>query len=188
MSSKLVIVLATLALAAQIVCCGAILGSPPSPSTVTPPEETLDQSPEPTQHVDTSDKGTPIITVTEEEMTALAAQMLEDMEDAPPISQPQVLFRDGRVELYGTIHVTDSNAVPGKAVLSLDVQNGDITVTVEEMSLGPLPVPPSFVETVNANINQALDEWAVSDATGYVITDIEIGYKKAVVYGRPSDG
>ncbi len=187
MSSKAVVVLAVLAVAAQTFCCGAILGSPQPPYTVEPSDETLDRLQEQMETIEADDEGKFTVTITEEEMTALAEQALEEMEDPPPISQPQVFFRDDRVEIYGTIHVTDSTDVPGKLAFTLDVQDGDIVVTVEEMDLGPLPVPESFAETVNENLNQALDDWVLGDMADYVITDVKIGDKKAVIYYQVSD-
>ncbi|MBN1810967.1 MAG: hypothetical protein JXA14_03940 [Anaerolineae bacterium] len=187
MSSKAAVVLAVLAVAAQTFCCGAILGSPTPPYTVDPSDETLDHLQEQVETIEADHEGKFTITITEEEMTALAVQMLEEMEDPPPISQPQVLFRDGRVELYGTIHVTDSTDVPGMLALTLNVQDGDIVVTVEEIDVGPLPVPESFTETATENLNQALDDRILSNMTDYVITDVEIGDKKAVIYGQVLD-
>jgi uncharacterized protein YpmS len=72
--------------------------------------------------------------------------------------------------------------------LTVDVQDGDIVVTVEEIDVGPLPVPESFTETATESLNQALDDWILSDMNDYVITGVEIGDKKAVIYGQVSDG
>jgi uncharacterized protein YpmS len=187
MSSKTPVLLAVLAVAAQAVCCGTVLDNPTPAYTVAPPDETADRLQEQVETIEADNEGTFAITVTEEEVTALAVQMLEEMEDPPPISQPQVLFRDGRIELYGTIHVTDSTDVPGKLVFTLDVQDGDLIVTVEEIDVGFLPVPESFVETAAKDLNQALDDWILSDMTDYVITAVEIGDKRAVIYGQVLD-
>jgi uncharacterized protein YpmS len=187
MSSKAAVLLAVLVVAAQAFCCGAILDSPTPPYTVAPSDETADRLQEQVETIEADDEGAFAITITEEEMTALAVQMLEEMEDPPPISQPQVHFRNGRVEIYGTIHMTDSTDVPGMLAFTLDVQDGDIVVTVEEIDVGPLPVPESFVETATKDLNHALDDWILSNMTDYVITDVEIGDKKAVIYGQVLD-
>jgi uncharacterized protein YpmS len=187
MSSKAVVLLAALAIAAQTFCCGAILASPQPPYVVDSSDETPDRLQEQVKSIQADDEGKFTITITEEEMTALAEQMLEEMEDPPPISQPQVLFRNDRVELYGTIHTTDSTAVPGKLAFTLDVQDGDVLVTVEEIEVGLLPVPDSFVETAAENLNQALDDWILDNMAGYEITDIRVGAKKAVIYGQVLD-
>jgi uncharacterized protein YpmS len=186
-SSATVVALAALTIAAQTFCCGTVLGSPEPPYTVVPSDETLDQLQEKVEAIEADDEDTFTITITEEEMTALAVQMLEEMEDPPPISQPQVIFRDGRVELYGTIHTTDSADVPGMLALTLNVQDGNIVATVEEIDVGPLPMPESLAEIANENLNQALDDWIVNDMTDYVITDIKISTKKAIIYGQILD-
>lgn len=186
MSSKAVVVLAVLVIAAQALCCGTVLGGPKPPRTVDSSDETLDRLQKEIETIEADDEGQ--FTVTEEEMTALVVQMLEEMENAPPISQPQVLFRDGRVELYGTIHMTDSADVPGMLAFTLDVQDGDIVVTVEEIDVGPLPVPESFTETASDDLNQAIDDWVLSNVTDYVITDVKIGDKEAIISYSKSSG
>jgi uncharacterized protein YpmS len=181
MSSKMIVALAFLAVAAQALCCGAGLGGPQPPYTVAPSDEPSDHLQE---QVKTVEAGEFAVTVTEEEMTALVVQMLEEMENPPPVSQPQVLFRGGRVELYGTLHATESTDVPGMLAFTLDVQDGDVLVTVEEIDVGPLPVPDSFVETATQDLNEALDDWLLANMADYEITEIEIGDRQAVIHGR----
>ena len=125
--------------------------------------------------------------VTEEEMTSLAVQMLEDMDDPPPLSQPQVLFRNDRVETYATIHASDATDVPGMLAFTVDIQDGEVVVTVEEIDLGPLPIPESLTEMVTETLNEALDEWILSNKSDYVITDIRISDKKATIFGQVLD-
>jgi uncharacterized protein YpmS len=182
MSSKTIVLLTVLAVAAQTFCCGTGLSSPQPPYTVDSSNEPLDPLQEQVESIEADAEGKFTVTITEEEMTALVVQMLEEMEDPPPISQPQVFFRNDRVELYGTIHTTGAADVPGMIALSLDVQGGDVLVTVEEIDVGPLPVPGSLVETATKDLNQALDDWMLDNMANYEITDIRIGAGKAVVY------
>ena len=188
MPSKAMIVLTAAIVAAQALCCSTALSSPEPPYTVDPSDETLHRLQERMVSIEADNEGKFTVTVTEEEVTALAEQMLEEMQDPPPISQPQVLFRDSRVELYGTIHATDATDVLGMLALTIDVQDGDVLVTVEEIDVGPLPVPESLTETVTENLNDALDNWILNDMADYTITDIRIGDKQAVIYGQVSDG
>jgi uncharacterized protein YpmS len=184
MSSKMIVALAILAIAAQALCCGTGLGGSQPPYTVAPPDEPSDHLQEQVKTIEAEDAGEFVVTITEEEMTALVVQTLEEMKDPPPVSRPQVLFRSGRVELYGTIHATDSTDVPGMLAFTLDVQDGDVLVTVEEIDVGPLPVPDSFVETATQDLNEALDDWLLANMADYEITEIKIGDRQAVIYGR----
>jgi uncharacterized protein YpmS len=187
MSSKAIVLLAVLVVATQTLCCGAILGSPKPPYTVDPSDETLDRLQEEMETIEADNEDQLTFTITEEEMTALVVQMLEEMEDPPPVSQPQVLFRNDRVELYATIHVSDSTEVQGMVALTLGVQDGHIVATIEEIDVGPLPVPESFIEAATDNLNQAIDDWVLDNMGDYVITDVKIGDKKAVIYGQVSE-
>ena len=186
MPSKALAVLVVLAVAAQAFCFCSIL-SPKPPYTVDPSGETLERLQERMREIEAEDDGSFSIVVTEEEMTALAVQMLEDMDAPPPISQLQVLFRNDRVEAYATIHATDSTEVPGMLAFTIDILDGEIVVTVEKIDLGPLPIPESLAESVTETLNKALDEWILSDKSDYVITDIRIGDKKATILGQVLD-
>jgi uncharacterized protein YpmS len=136
------------------------------------------------EEIEAEGDGSFSITVTEEEMTSLAVQVLEDMDDPPPISQPQVLFRNDRVETYAIIHATDSTEVPGMLAFTVDILDGEIVVTVEKIDLGPLPIPESLTESVTEALNEGLDEWVLHDKSNYVITEIRIGDKKATIFGQ----
>jgi hypothetical protein len=70
---------------------------------------------------------------------------------------------------------------------TVDIQDGEIVVTVEKVDLGPLPIPESLTELVTEALNEALDEWILSSKSNYVITDIRIGDKKATVFGQVLD-
>jgi hypothetical protein len=181
MSSKAVIAFAVLAVAAQAFCCCSILGPKP-PYTVDPSDEALERLQERMKEIEAEDDGSFKIIVTEEEITSLAVEMLEEMDDPPPFSQPQVLFRNDRVETYATIHASDATDVPGMLAFTVDIQDGEAIVTVEKIDLGPLPIPESLTEMVTEALNAALDEWILSNNSDYVITDIRIGDKKATIF------
>ena len=186
MPSKVVVAFVVLAVAAQAFCCCSILGPEP-PYTVDPSDEALERLQEQMREIEAEDDGSFRIIVTEEEMTSLAVEMLEDMDDPPPLSQPQVLFRNDRVETYATIHASDATDVQGMLAFTVDIQDGEVVVTVEEIDLGPLPIPESLTEMVTETLNEALDEWILSNKSDYVITDIRIGDKKATIFGQVLD-
>lgn len=183
MPSKAVVGFVILVVVAQAFFCCAAFGPKP-PYTVDSSDETLDRLQERMEEIEADDDGSFSVIVTEEDMTSLAIQMLEEMDDPPPISQPQVLFRNDRVEAYAIIHATDSTDVHGMMAFTVDVLDGEIVVTVEKIDLGPLPVPESLAESVTEALNEALAEWILSDKSDYVITDVRIGDKKATIFGQ----
>jgi uncharacterized protein YpmS len=186
MHSKVLIVAIALSVIAQACCCCTLLGGPQPPYTITHSEETVQRLQERVDAIETDANGNFSLTISEEEMTALAAQVLEEMEDGPPISDLQVFFRNSRVELYMTIHLSDSFSLPGMIAFTISAREGDFAVTIEEMMVGPLPLPESITEAMTEALNDALTE-GVSDSEGNVlITDVQIGDKEMTVYGQMS--
>jgi uncharacterized protein YpmS len=186
MHSKVLILVVALSVAAQACCCATLLGGPQPPYTITHSEETIQHLQERMNAIETDANGNFSLTISEEEMTALAVQTLDEMEEPPPISDLQVFFRNGRVELYMTIHLSDSFSLPGMIAFTITAQEGDFAVTVEEMMVGPLPLPESITEAMTEALNDTL-RGSVSDSEGNVlITDVQVGDREMTIYGQMS--
>ncbi len=185
MHSRVLALAIALSVAVQACCCCAnLLGGPQPPYTITHSEETVQRLQERVGAMETDENGNFSLTISEEEMTALAAQALDEMEDGPPISGLQVFFRNNRVELYMTIHLSDSFSLPGMVAFTIDAQEGDFAVTIEEMLVGPLPLPESITEATTETLNDALAK-GVSDEDGNVlITDVQIGDKEMTIFAQ----
>jgi uncharacterized protein YpmS len=182
--SHILIPLIALAVAAQSCCCCAVLGGPQPPYVIAPSDETAQQFKD---RWDTIVKGSPdgtfTITVTEEEMTSLAAQMLAEQENAPPISDLQIHLRDGRIEVYATVSLGDSLPVPGMAAFSAAAIDGGISVALEEVSFGPLPIPDSALETATDLLNELIAESIQNEMERAVITDVQISAGEMTLTG-----
>jgi hypothetical protein len=184
MHSKILVVCVALAVAAQACCCCTMLGGPQPPYTVSPSDDTIERLEERLDSVETDANGNFSFTVTEEEMTALARQSLDKMQDPPPISEPQVLFRNGRVELYMIIHLNDTFDLPGMMAFTIDVHDGDMDVTIEEVIVGPLPMPESVTQAMTEVLNDSLKEGLSDEGGEAMITDVQIGDREMVIYGQ----
>jgi uncharacterized protein YpmS len=187
MSSKtLVVVLVALAVIAQTCCCCTFLGGPQPPYAIAPSEETLQRLQERVDTIETDANGNFSLTISEEEMTALAAQALDEMDAPPPVSDPQVFFRNNRVELYMTIYLSDSFSLPGMLAFTIDAQEGDFGVTIEEMVVGPLPLPESITEVMTDTLNDALRGSMSDGESSVLITDVQTGDREMTVFGQMS--
>jgi hypothetical protein len=184
MHSRILVVFIALAVAAQACCCCTILGGPQPPYTITPSDEAVRRLEERLDSVETDANGNFSVTVTEEEMTSLMVQILGKMKEPPPISQLQVHFRNNRVELYMIIHLAESFDVPGMIAFSIDAEGGDFVFTVEEVTVGPLPMPESITEAMTESLNEAFDENFSGEESGYVVTDVKVGDKEMTIYGQ----
>jgi hypothetical protein len=119
-------------------------------------------------------------------MTALATQALDEMEDGPPLSDLQVFFRNGHVELYMTIHLSGSFSLPSMLSFIIDAQDGEFAVTIEELVVGPLPMPKSITDAMTEALNEALTEGVPGDEDKVLITDVQIGDREMTLFGQMS--
>jgi len=185
MRSQILVPLVALVVAAQACCCCTILGGPQPPYALTPSEDAAQGFAERMDAVDQDADGVFTISITEEEMTSLVAQMLAAQEEPPPISQVQVHFRNDRIEVYGTVMAADSISLPGMVAFSIGAATGGVAITVEEIALGPLPVPESVLQSLTQVINQALAENIQVNGSEAIITDVQIGAGQMTVSGKP---
>jgi hypothetical protein len=184
MHSKVLIMAIALSVIAQACCCCTLLGGPQPPYTITHSEETLQRLQERVNEIETDEDGNFSITISEEEMTALAAQALAEREDGPPISELQVFFRNGRIELYMIIAVSDLFSLPGMIAFTIDAQDGDFAITIEDIVVGPLPMPEFVTETLTELLNDTLTEIVPSSEGNTLITGVQINDKEMIIYGQ----
>ncbi|MBN1977273.1 MAG: hypothetical protein JW918_07720 [Anaerolineae bacterium] len=184
MHSKLLVVSIALIVAAQACCCCTILGGSQPPYTITPSDEAVTRLEERIKSTEPDADGTFSVTVTEEEMTSLMVQWLDEMEEPPPISQPQVHFRNGRIEFYMIIHFSDAFESPGMIAFTVDAQDDKVVFAVEEMAVGPIPLPQSFSEVMTDLLNESFEEVFSGEDAGAVVTDVRIGDKEMTVFGQ----
>jgi hypothetical protein len=160
----------------QSFCCCPIAGGPQPPHAITPSDEAVQRFKERWDTViEESPDGSFTITVTEEEMTSLATQILDKREDLPPVSDLQIHLRDGRIEAYATVTVNDSLSLPGMVAFSAVATGGGISATIEEAAFGPLPIPDSTLETVTDVLNDLIAKSVPTEMGTTTITDIQIG-------------
>jgi len=188
MRAHALIPIIALAVVAQSCCCCALVGGPQPPYPITPSDETVQRFRERwATVVDESTDGSFTITVTEEEMTSLVAQMvtqtLAGREDLPPISDPQVYFRNDRIEVYATVTVNDSLPLPGLVAFSVSATDGGLSITLEEIAFGPLPIPDPVLETLSDTFNESLSKSILAEMDQARVTDVQIGAGQMTISG-----
>ena len=132
--------------------------------------------------------GTFTLTVTDEEITSLVAQALAEQQQQSgipsPVNNPQVYFRNGRIETYATLQLSDALAVPGMVAMSITIEDGRPVFTIEEVDVGPLPVPVSLLEELTDQMNRILRE----NLGAVTITDIQIGEGQMTITAQVTTG
>jgi hypothetical protein len=114
-----------------------------------------------------------VITTNEQQLTSLVALRLQEQEN-PPITDPQVFLRDGKIQLYGTAHAGDIKT-SALIVISVTITpEGAVQFKAESADFGPLPVPTALLDTVSSTINEAFTGNIGSTATGLKIKAVLI--------------
>ena len=189
MHSKILVAPIALLVVAQACCCCTAMGGPQPPYTITPSDEHVRALEERMDSVDIAPDGSFHITVTEEEMTSLLVHLMEQEQtegsQQSPIGDPQILIRNGRVELYATVQIVKGLALPALVAFTVDVTDRKATVTVEEVAVGPLPMPKPIEDALTDAINEVFAQSTQTETEGNaIITDVEVGDKEITFYGQ----
>lgn len=70
--------------------------------------------------------------------------------------------------------------------LTVAVEDGGLTVTVEEIVAGPLPVPAVLVQQVVETINQQIAEGLAAEGAEFAIVNVQIGEGEMAFTVQPS--
>ena len=187
MRSKLFVFLVALVVAAQSCCCLSLLGGPQPPYPITPSEETIRQFEERMRSTESNPDGSFTVTITDEEITSLVVlRMLANREEPLPASDIQAYFRNGRVEVYATVQVAKSLTLPALVAFTIDAADGQATVILEDVTLGPFPAPQSVLDSLTDMLNQALEENIQVDGQRVIVSDVQIGEGEMTITGRLS--
>lgn len=185
MRSQVAVPLVAMLVAAQACCCCTILGGPEPPYDITPSEEAVQQLEERLNSIEIGDDGSFSITITEEEMTSLVVHNLnEQMLAETPIVDPQVHFRNDRIECYAEVQFGGFLTLPGLIAFSMTAQDGGIEVAVEEIALGPLPIPSSLLQSLTDLLNETLSDLTMVEGMEATVESVEIGDGELTILGQ----
>lgn len=113
------------------------------------------------------------LTMTEVQLTSyLALSMAENA--SIPFSNPQVLLRNGEMEIKGTYDgdIVDANV---SIVMQVTVDAAGLPkIEITSGSVGPLPVPADLLTSVSDAVNEAITGDVSSTATGFKLETITI--------------
>jgi hypothetical protein len=113
------------------------------------------------------------VVMTEEQVTSYVALKLAEEPDTP-LENIQIFLRDGQMTLKGDAKV---GALKAPATLSIDVTvdgDGDLKAEIVDADFGPIPVPQSMLDSLNASIADSLTNELTIDSTEVTIQSIAI--------------
>lgn len=123
------------------------------------------------------------LTITENQMTSLLAQQLEQA-GVDFLTNPQVTLRDGQIQLTGDVNQDDLSAkVTVILTVSVDAA-GRPMLDVVSANIGPLPVPEDLLSEVQTRLNEAFLGQIRSVAPNLFVESIVIEGGSMTITGR----
>lgn len=169
------------ALACTVFVGGPDLPVPPipnSPEALQTLQSQLEQA-----AVESAATGTLRLEITQEQMTAYLTSRLAG-QDAPILTDPQVVLSDQRMIVYGKARsgIFEANMAV-TALFSVDA-DGKPQIAIGEAEIGPLPIPQSLRDAVAAAVDEALTGYIGPVAIGFRLEGIDIREGVMTISGR----
>ncbi len=114
------------------------------------------------------------LTFTESQLTSALDQFLK-AQPTKVMSEPQLLLRDGKMDLYGKVTqgpITTDLHLNMEAVIGA---SGKPEVNIVSGELGPVPLPDALRSSLDSVIDSAIEALLKEDRFGFTIESIVIG-------------
>lgn len=121
-------------------------------------------------------------TVTEEQVTSLAAEQLANNPDYN-LTDPQIYLRDGKIDVYAVYNQQYFEATIHLVLSATVDENGQLKVTIEDANLGPIPTSQNTLNTLSGMIDSTITNSLLPTATGFRIESIYIADGMATISG-----
>jgi hypothetical protein len=132
--------------------------------------------------LESSSNGEVGVTITEEQLTSFLAYKLAAQAN-PPLRDPQVYLRDGKIYIYGTARAGNISTTALMAVALVVNNDGSFKFSIDEADFGPLPVPDKLLASVSAGLNEAFTGQFGSLASGFKVTNAAIADGQMIILG-----
>ena len=179
-------ILACLALMTTSLACTLFVGGPQLPEATIPVsteaaasvEEQMNQA-----ATAAAASGVMTLSISESQLTSLLTYRLQ--QDANPIlTEPQVLLRNGEIQIYGKAVRGNFQANIRIALTATVDSNGRPQILVTAVDLGPLPAPEGLNNAINALVNEAFTGALGPAALGFRLDSIVIADGVMTLTGR----
>ena len=131
-----------------------------------------------------AETGIVTLQITESQLTSLIALKLQ-AQTSPPFTEPQVLLRDGQLQLYGKITRGSLTAnISTTANVGIDETTGMPKIEIESADFGPIPAPEGLNAAISAMIAEAFTGSLGPVALGFRLETITIADGVMTMTGR----
>ncbi len=174
---KLSLLVGSVALVLSTIACVLNLGGPKYPPQSVPVSTqaaTQAQDVISTADAQAAQTGKVDLVLTEAQATSYLEASLQQ-QSQPIITHPQVYFRDGTMQIYGTVNQGIITAT-AKIVVAIGVDSqGQPTIDVTSATFGPFPVPPSLRDMITNGIRDAYASALGSNVIRFQLESVTIG-------------
>jgi len=131
-----------------------------------------------------AESGIVTLEISESQLTSYMAQKMQEKE-SPPFTDPQVLLRDGQMQMYGKINRGMLAANMRIAMnVSVDTETNLPKIEITEADFGPFPMPEGLNTAISAVIGEAFTGPLGPVATGFRLETITIADGIMTLTGR----
>lgn len=131
-----------------------------------------------------AETGVVTIQITESQLTSYFALKMQSLSN-PPFTEPQVLLRDGRMQMYGKVA---SGVFTANMLVTMDVgidpSTGLPSISIATADFGPIPAPQGLNAAISSIIAEAFTGSFGPVATGIRIETISIADGLMTLAGR----
>ena len=119
-----------------------------------------------------------ILTMTDSEVTSLAAIELAKYDESP-VTEPRIWFSQGKI--HGTGNLVNVLPIETSVYVAVAawVEGQQLLVEIEEASAGSFPLPDSVLDMISQSISETVDEIQLH----VEVTGLEIREGEATLYG-----
>ncbi len=127
--------------------------------------------------------GSLTLQINESQLTSYLILKLQTMEN-PPLSEPQVLLRDGQMQIYGK--VTQGVFVANTAIIiNVGIDEAGLPkIEVASAEVGPFPAPDGVRSAITDLISEAYTGTLGPVATGFRLENVSIADGNMTLTGR----
>jgi hypothetical protein len=131
-----------------------------------------------------AESGIVTLQITESQLTSYMTQKLQE-QASPPFTEPQVLLRDGQMQMYGKIN---RGMFAANVLITMNVSIDPITglpkIEIAEADFGPFPAPEGLNTAISAVIDEAFTGSLGPVAIGFRLESITIADGIMTLTGR----
>jgi hypothetical protein len=122
------------------------------------------------------------LTIHEAQLTSAANLELRALQEAQ-VQNLQIYLRDGQVKMFGDV-IRDGLTLPFSISVRVYALNGNVAYEILDAKVGPIPLPQSILDELEAQLDQFILAQLGSGTAGVVIQQVSIANGVMTISGH----